>query len=76
MPVRQGWSDPALTESLQTFDGFCQLLGLDKVQDYLITRNVHQITDFSNHILDPEGQTLQNELTDKFKVPIYLWIQM
>lgn len=68
VPVKQGWSDPNLTEALRSFQGFCQLLGLDKVQEYLISRRVHEIPDFSNHPLDTEGQALQNELTEKFKV--------
>jgi exportin-5 len=57
-----------MTEALQTFQGFCRLLGLDRVQEYLTSRRVHEIPDFSKHPLDPEGQALQNELTEKFKV--------
>lgn len=57
-----------MTEALQSFQGFCHLLGLDKVQDYLTSRRVHEIPDFSTHALDMEGQALQNELTEKFKV--------
>jgi len=68
VPLKQGWSDPNLTEALRSFQGFCQLLGLDKVQEYLISRRVHEIPDFSSHPLDAEGQALQNELTEKFKV--------
>lgn len=67
-PVRETWRDPGLTESLQTFQGFCAILGLDKVQEYLISRRVNEIPDFTKHILDTEGQALQSELTEKFKV--------
>ncbi|CUS06929.1 unnamed protein product [Tuber aestivum] len=66
-PVRETWRDPGLTESLRTFQGFCALLGLDKVQEYLISRRVNEIPDFTKHVLDTEGQALQNELTEKFK---------
>jgi exportin-5 len=68
MPVKQGWVDAGMTESLRSFQGFCALLSLDKVQTYLITRRVHEIPDFSQHALDAEGQALQSELTEKFKV--------
>lgn len=68
IPVKQGWVEPNITESLQTFQGFCGLLGLDRVQEYLTVRRVHQIPDFSKHPLDSEGQTLQNDLTEKFKL--------
>ena len=67
-PVRETWRDPGLTESLQTFQGFCAILGLDKVQEYLISRRVNEIPDFTRHVLDAEGQALQNELTEKFRV--------
>ncbi|KAH0609395.1 uncharacterized protein H6S33_012881 [Morchella sextelata] len=66
-PVREAWRDPVLTESLQTFQGFCQVLGLDKVQDYLVSRRVNEISDFTKQPLDEEGQALQLELTEKFK---------
>lgn len=57
-----------LTESLQSFQGFCAVLGLDKVQDYLISRRVNEIPDFTKQPLDAEGQALQLELTEKFKI--------
>ncbi|KAL7270468.1 karyopherin [Rhizina undulata] len=66
-PVREGWQDMGLTDSLQSFEGFCRVLGLDKVQEYLISRRVHEISDFTKYQLDAEGQTLQNELTEKFR---------
>ncbi|KAI5806365.1 armadillo-type protein [Geopyxis carbonaria] len=66
-PVKQAWVETSLTESLQTFEGFCKLLGLDGVQYYLTSRRVHEIPDFSKHHLDSEGQKLQSELTEKFK---------
>lgn len=56
-----------LTESLKSFQGFCAVLGMDKVQDYLISRRVNEISDFTKQPLDAEGQTLQLELTEKFK---------
>jgi exportin-5 len=72
IPVKQSWVDPGLTESLQSFQGFCRLLGLDRVQEYLVSRRVNEIQDFSQHTLDAEGQALQNELTEKFKVSIFV----
>jgi exportin-5 len=73
-PVREAWRDSHLTESLQTFQGFCSVLGLDKVQEYLISRRVNEIPDFTKHTLDPEGQALQTELTEKFRV-IYIIVR-
>ncbi|KAI5814832.1 armadillo-type protein [Pyronema omphalodes] len=67
-PVKAGWIDPSMTSALDSFQGFCHLLGLEKVKDYLISRRAHEIADFSTFPLDAEGQQLQAELTDKFKL--------
>ncbi|KAA8913607.1 armadillo-type protein [Sphaerosporella brunnea] len=67
VPVKQSWVDPGLTEALASFEGFCRLLGLDRVQDYLVSRRVHEMEDFSQFTLDAEGQALQSELAEKFK---------
>lgn len=74
VPVKQQWTDPGMTESLQTFQGFCRLLGLDRVQEYLILRRVHEIPDFSKHPLDADGQALQTELTEKFRVGVFFFL--
>ena len=67
-PIRDRWTAPELTEQLSTFDGFCRLLGLDQVQQYLDRRRANEIKDFSNYLLDEEGQALQTALTAKYKV--------
>lgn len=67
-PIRTAWESPDLTQSLSTFQGFCQLLSLDKVQAYLISRRVNLIEDWSTHQLDAEGVALQNEMNDRFRV--------
>lgn len=67
-PIRDAWNRPELTEALSTFDGFCKLMGLDQVQQYLSSRRVNEIQDFSNFSLDEEGQALQAGLAEKYKV--------
>lgn len=76
MPIKQAWSEPTLTSALQTFQGFCNVIGLDSVQEYLISRQVHTIPDFSAHPLDPEGQALQAALNERFKACIILPLSM
>lgn len=68
LPVLDAWRDHSLGDSLQSFEGFCTILGLNKVQEYLASRRVHEIPDFTQHPLDAEGQALQAELSEKFKV--------
>ena len=60
--VIQKWQDPVLSESLSSFTGFCDLLGLSNLQDYLIRRKVNQIDDWATTSLDDEGQALRFQM--------------
>jgi exportin-5 len=57
-----------LVEAISSFEGFCELLGLSKVRNYLVSRQVHQIQDWGLYKLDDEGQAIQKELDDRVKV--------
>ncbi|KAK6498056.1 hypothetical protein TWF506_004300 [Arthrobotrys conoides] len=67
-PVVQIWCQPELTEMLSSFEGFCKMMMLDQVEQYLHSRKAHLIRDWSSHELDPEGQALQAQLTEKYNV--------
>ncbi|KAF3931867.1 Exportin-5 [Dactylella cylindrospora] len=67
-PILEMWCRPELTEMLSTFGGFCQLLMLDQVEQYLHSRKAHLIQNWSAHELDADGQTLQTQLTEKYNV--------
>lgn len=58
-PMMAQWQNQALTESLSSFEGFCDLLGLGGIQQYVTSRAVHQIPDWSTHPLDDDGRALQ-----------------
>lgn len=66
-PVKQLWQDPVLDGALSSFDGFCELLGLGKVREYLVSRQVHKIQDWGSSNLDDEGKAIQTELTERMK---------
>ncbi|EPE34431.1 ARM repeat-containing protein [Glarea lozoyensis ATCC 20868] len=66
-PVQQLWLNPALETSISTFPGFCDLLGLNKVQQYLTSHRVHEIQNWAQYTLDPEGQAIQAELEERLK---------
>ncbi|KAI9816501.1 MAG: hypothetical protein M1827_001633 [Pycnora praestabilis] len=66
-PIKRSWQDPELTGSLSSFEGFCALLGMSKVQDYLASRRVHEIADWSSAPLDAEGQAIQTALSGHFQ---------
>ena len=53
------WKDPSLSRSLQSFDGFCDLLGLSQFSQYFLQRKAAQISDWSEIPLDEEGLALK-----------------
>jgi exportin-5 len=57
-----------LDEAISSFNGFCELLGLNKVKDYLISRRANEIQDWGSHPLDEEGQNIQKELDERVRV--------
>lgn len=75
-PIRAQWQSNELGESISSYSAFCQLLGLDKAQQYLASRNVHQIKDWGDCSLDAEGLALQSDLEDRLKVRLHLQIAL
>jgi exportin-5 len=67
-PVLQSWRDENFTSPLSSFDGFCHLLGLENVGQYLRLRNAQQFEDWSLAPLDEEGKMLQKQMNLKFQV--------
>lgn len=67
-PVQQLWQNSEMEAAIASFGGFCELLGLDKVRNYLVSRHVHQIQDWGLYQLDAEGQAIQKELDERIKV--------
>lgn len=65
-PIKQSWDNPELRNTLSTFQGFTLLLGIERVQQYLINRKVHKLEDWSLVTLDDEGRALQSEMNAKF----------
>lgn len=64
----RSWSDPALTQSLSTFQSFCQQLGLSEFPDYFISRNAAQIEDWSQVPLNNEGLVLRDRISSAAEV--------
>lgn len=68
IPVKQLWQNPGLDEALSSFNGFCELLGIGKVRNYLVSHSVYEVLDWSTMPLDDEGQAMQTELNERVKV--------
>lgn len=67
-PVTQSWQNAELEQAITSFGGFCDLLGLTKVLDFLVSRRVHEIEEWNHYQLDAEGQAIQKELEHRLKV--------
>jgi exportin-5 len=66
-PVQQLWQNPEMNRDIESFSGFCDLLGLSRVRDYLVSRRVHEIQEWGLYELDAEGQSIQKELDARAK---------
>ncbi|KAK3301482.1 armadillo-type protein [Chaetomium fimeti] len=64
-PVKDQWKNESLKQALGSYNGFCELLGLDKVQKYLVERRVHENADWGSTELDAEGLALQAEMEQR-----------
>ncbi|KAH9890878.1 armadillo-type protein [Xylariomycetidae sp. FL2044] len=64
-PVKRQWQDANLQRALSSHANFWEMMGLDKAQDYLRRKGVHEIRDWGSVQLDAEGQSLQAELEQR-----------
>ncbi|KAM0195594.1 hypothetical protein ACHAPQ_001861 [Fusarium lateritium] len=67
-PVKAQWQNENVRNSLKSYGSFCELLGLDKAQNYMASRRAHEIQDWGSRELDAEGLALQNELEERLKL--------
>ncbi|KAI1848332.1 hypothetical protein JX265_008887 [Neoarthrinium moseri] len=64
-PIRTQWRNENMKGALASYGGFCEMLALDKVQNYLARKRVHEVKDWGAMPLDDEGKALQNELEER-----------
>lgn len=67
-PVKAQWRDEGLKRALESYQGFCEMIGLDKAQRYLAHRRVDQIAEWGSVELDAEGLALQAEMEERQQV--------
>lgn len=72
-PIKGLWQSSELDASVSSFESFCNLLGLGKARDYMVSHRVHEVQDWSTLQLDEDGQAIQNDLTERVKAshPIF-----
>lgn len=62
-PVLDAWRDERLRSSVQDFEGFCTLLGLDQFPNYFLTNKAQSIADWSSVPLSPDARALRETIT-------------
>ena len=65
------WQDRGLSDSLSSFDNFNRLLGLENLQQYLFSRAVQKLPNWSAHPLDDQGKALQTEMQSALDVSLH-----
>ncbi|PNY25431.1 Protein MSN5 [Tolypocladium capitatum] len=66
-PVKAQWQAETVRGSLSSYSNFCEFLGLDMAQRYLVSRKAHEIRDWGASELDAEGLALQGVLEERLK---------
>lgn len=64
-PVVVAWQDPQMAEALSSFAGFCSVVGLDGLPEYLSSRRYASVQDWASEPLDAEGKARQTEVQTK-----------
>jgi exportin-5 len=64
-PVIETWQDPQLTEALSTFSGFCSVVGLEGLPEYLSKQRFASVQDWPSQPLDQEGKARQTDVQMK-----------
>ncbi|KAI9735950.1 MAG: hypothetical protein M1834_001416 [Cirrosporium novae-zelandiae] len=64
IPLKNAWQSPLLNQSLETFEGFCNLLRLHHLQNYMSQRQLQKYEDWSALKLDDEGRAMQAEVNE------------
>jgi exportin-5 len=54
------WLNPEFDTACKDFTSFFSRLGLDQLAEYLYTHNFHKLDNWTEHMLDEQGRTLQD----------------
>ncbi|KAL3482455.1 armadillo-type protein [Aspergillus californicus] len=66
-PIKQAWQEDELRNMCATFEGFCNMLGLQNVGPYMQSQQAQKLPDWSEIPLEQQGKQVQEEMTRKFQ---------
>ena len=65
------WQAGGLSSALSSFENFSTLLGLQNLQQYLFSRAVNKLPNWSAHPLDDQGKALQITMKNALDVSLH-----
>ena len=65
-PVSEAWKSPKLSQDLSTIENFSHFMALDRVVQFLQSRNADQIQDWTATPLDAEGVAIRDEGAERY----------
>ncbi|KAF4200969.1 hypothetical protein CNMCM8927_002264 [Aspergillus lentulus] len=66
-PITQAWQEEEFRSTSSSFEGFCDMLGLQNVGPYMRKNQAQKLEDWSAVPLDNEGKQIQETMTRKFQ---------
>ncbi|KAF2177392.1 ARM repeat-containing protein [Zopfia rhizophila CBS 207.26] len=63
--VKDAWRNDQFSNSLSSFQSFCDLLGMGRLPEFLSTHNFQHVQDWSAQPLDSAGQALQAAILEQ-----------
>ncbi|KAH2535509.1 hypothetical protein KXW97_007264 [Aspergillus fumigatus] len=66
-PIRKAWQEEEFRTTSSSFEGFCDMLGLQNVGPYMQKNQAQKLEDWSAVPLDNEGKQIQETMTRKFQ---------
>ncbi|KAF4549714.1 Hypothetical protein D9617_20g027700 [Elsinoe fawcettii] len=66
-PIATEWSDDNLAQSVASFEGFCELVGLSKLTNYIEQAKFYESSDWGERSLDDAGAYIQKLINQKLE---------
>lgn len=68
--VKEGWNNPAFTSSMSSFESFCNMLGMERLPEFLIANRFSEVQDWSEQPLPEDGKALQAAILERSNVSL------
>ena len=66
--VKDAWQNSELTNSVSSFQGFCNTLGMAQLPEFLSANNFRGVQDWAEQPLNGDGQAMQATILEQSQV--------